>query len=76
MLIDPKERNKGMGRSIHNYLVNFIKNIDGSLIRLGILDDNLNTLKFWSMFGYEKQKETPKNRGDKTKNIIVLKFAL
>lgn len=75
MLIDPNERNKGLGMLVHNEIVNFIKNHKGNKIRIGVLKENKNALRFWRLAGYELEKEIEMDRDDNiVKKILVFNY--
>ncbi len=77
LLIDPKERNKGLGRLIHNEIVDFVKNKNGNKIRIGVLEDNKSALKFWNSVGYKLEKETEMDRGNnRIKKILVFNYSI
>lgn len=76
MLIEPKERNKNLGKIVHNALVNFTKPLGAKSFRIGVINENIIGKKFWSSLGYKKIKEVNMNfKGvSKIVNVMTLKF--
>ncbi len=75
LLIDPDERNKGLGKLLHQGLIYWIKSQNGEKIRIGVLEENKKGFKFWQDLGYKLIKESEfKREGKKDKQISVMKF--
>ena len=77
LLIDPRERNKGLGKLIHKELVKIVKAEKANKIRIGVLKENKNALKFWESIGYKVEKETNLDRGNNNiKKIVIYNYSI
>lgn len=57
MLIEPKERGNGLGSEIHKELVNWLRNLEAKVLRIGVIKENYKGIKFWTSLGYQKVNE-------------------
>ncbi|BEP28158.1 GNAT family N-acetyltransferase [Helicovermis profundi] len=77
LMIDPSERNNGLGKLIHKEIVNIVKEENANKIRIGVLKDNINALKFWNSIGYKLEKETEIDRGNNIiKKVLVFNYSV
>ena len=53
LLIDPKERRNGLGRYIIHEIIQLVKKNNGEKIKIGVLIENENALKFWESIGFD-----------------------
>jgi len=57
LLIEPEERNNGLGKLIHEALVQWAITLGSKSFRIGVIEDNYKGKKFWGDLGYLKIKE-------------------
>lgn len=78
MLLDPAQRGKGLGRTVHTAIIAWAKARGATSFRLGVIEDNLKGQKFWSSLGYKKISEKNMRFDDETKrvNVMSLQFPL
>lgn len=76
MLIESKERNKGVGKLVHKAIADFTKTLGAKSLRVGVINENTIGKKFWSSLGYKKIKEVNINfKGSlRLVNVMTLKF--
>ena len=76
MLLDPKQRGKGLGTIVHEALVVWAVELGAKSFRLGAIEENPKGLAFWSSLGYEKIKEVEMTLTEKTHivNVMTLHF--
>jgi len=76
MLLDPKERGKGLGKSIHDALIVWAKGLGAVSFRLGVIEENKNGRAFWNAMGYEKVKEVNMTMDEKTHIVNCMTLRL
>lgn len=76
MLIDPKERGNGLGKVVHEALVEWSINLGGKSFRIGVIEDNHTGINFWSSLGYTKIKEVNMDFVDKSHIVNVMTLQL
>lgn len=77
LLINPENRNKGLGKLLHNGLVDWVGSQKGEKIIIGVLDNNQKAFKFWSNIGYKLIKKTKLQReGKADTKISVMNYYL
>lgn len=75
LLIDTNERGKGLGSKIHSCLTSWVKNNNGSKIRIAVFDNNIPALDFWKRIGYKTIKKSLMVReGKKDKVVLVMNY--
>ncbi|WP_202708876.1 GNAT family N-acetyltransferase [Sporosalibacterium faouarense] len=76
-LIHTKIRGIGLGREIHNLIKNFIISKGAEKLRIGVLEQNTNALKFWNKIGYKQTKITePRKFGTKESKAVIMNYYL
>jgi len=50
------KRNHGLGKSVHQTLIEQLKACGANFIRLGVIERNTKALKFWERIGYKTQQ--------------------
>jgi len=75
-LLKRKDRNKGLGKLIHNALIEIILEQNGKSLRVGVVKGNIKAIKFWGNLGYKKTKETDVILGDKVHKVYVMVLEL
>ncbi|PAB58775.1 hypothetical protein CCE28_13940 [Anaeromicrobium sediminis] len=76
MLIDPKERGKGLGRKIHDFLVQWTSELGADKLRIGVVEQNYKGYEFWKSRGYKEIKRTKVKHGNKENNVIVMNYLI
>lgn len=74
LLMEPEERNNGLGKLIHEALVEWAITLGSKSFRIGVIEDNHKGKKFWSDLGYIKIKEVVVNKPEKTHIVNVMTF--
>lgn len=76
LMIDPAERNNGLGRRIHQHLVEWASKSNGDKLRIGVVEGNHRAYFFWQKLGYEETKRVDMKVGDKENVVIVMNYKL
>lgn len=76
LLLEPKERGRGLGTVIHEALVRWAKSLGAKRFRIGVINDNDSACRFWTNLGYVKVKEISMDIVSKKHivNIMVMEF--
>lgn len=76
LLIEPEERGNGLGKLVHEALVQWGITLGAKSFQIVVIEDNYNGRKFWSDLGYIKIKEATVDRTKKTHivNIMTLQI--
>ena len=74
LMIDPRERGKGLGRRIHEGLVKDASDSGAKILRIGVAQDNHNAYGFWTSLNYTKIKEVEMKIGLKVSIINVMHY--
>ena len=73
LFIDPEERGNGLGKLVHEALVQWAVTLGAKSFRIGVIEDNYKGKKFWSNLGYIKIKEVTNTK----KHIVnVMNFRI
>ncbi|OAA90485.1 GNAT family N-acetyltransferase [Clostridium ljungdahlii] len=72
MLIEPQERGNGLGKIIHEALVEWAINLGAKSFRIGVIEENTKGINFWSALGYTKIKEVTMDFAEKTHIVNVM----
>ena len=76
LLLSPNERNKKLGKIIHEEIKKYALTQGGNIFRIGVVEQNIKGIKFWKSLGYQQVKSTTINMGDKESNLNILKLIL
>lgn len=76
LLIEPKERGNGLGKLIHEALVQWAITLESKSFRIGVIEDNFKGKKFWSDLGYMKLKEATVVKPEKTHLVNVMTYQI
>lgn len=74
MLIEPGERDSGLGKIIHKALIKWAKNLGAKTFRIGVIENNQKAFKFWSNLGYTKIKEVKMDFKSKTHVVSIMRL--
>lgn len=72
LMIEPEERNNGLGKLAHESLVKWGVSLGAKSFRIGVISDNIKGIKFWSNLGYVKIKEVKIKTELKTHIVNVM----
>ena len=77
MLLDPAERNHGLGTMVHQSFAGWAKQQEVKRLLLAVLKENQSALSFWTRLGYKIIKEFPSRKiGRKEHQFIELEYCL
>lgn len=76
LLIKPVERGNGLGKMIHEALVQWAITLGATSFRIGVIEDNRKGKKFWTDLGYMKIKEAILKKEKKTSVVNVMNFRI
>ncbi|CEO20447.1 GNAT family N-acetyltransferase [Paraclostridium sordellii] len=72
LLLSPEERNKNLGKIIHEEVKNYALSQGANTLRIGVMEENIKGKRFWDSLGYKKVKSTTINMGDKKHSLDIL----
>ena len=72
LLLSPEERNKNLGKIIHEEVKNYALSQGANTLRIGVIEENIKGKRFWDSLGYKKIKSTTIDMGDKKHNLDIL----
>lgn len=77
MLLDPSIRKIGLGKAVHNALLEWAKGLGAKSFRIGVIEENTNGHAFWTALGYKKLKAASMTLTNKTHiiNVMTLSFS-
>jgi ribosomal protein S18 acetylase RimI-like enzyme len=73
LLLIPSVRGKGFGHCVHQEIVKIVQGKGAQKLRLGVLANNPQALKFWHSLGYETLKQT-KQLGSRENSVYLLEL--
>lgn len=76
LLLSPNERNKKLGKAIHEEIKKYALIQGADTFRIGVVEQNIKGIKFWESLGYQQVKSTTINMGNKESNLNILKLSL
>lgn len=72
MLLDPKFRSQGLGKKVYDDLEEWAVDLGAKVIRIGVLDQNKQAIKFWSILGFKEIETKEIKYGNFISNVIVM----
>lgn len=75
LFIDPEERDHGLGRQVHEALVQWAITLGSESFRIGVIKENFKGKKFWSDLGYVKIKETAMVNKEHIVDVMTLQIS-
>ena len=75
-LIEPEERDNGLGKLIHEALAQWAISLGAKSFRIGVIEENYKGKKFWSNLGYIKINEEIMAFTKKTHIVNVMTYQL
>ncbi len=76
LLLDPSERDKGLGSKIHNFLIESVSAYQATKFRLGVVVENQRALNFWRRIGYEEIDRVTIKVGNTDRKVIVMNYLI
>lgn len=76
LLLSPSERNKSLGKIIHEEIKDYAISQGASNFRIGVLEKNVKGKKFWDSLGYKQEKITTIKMGNEEHNLDILRLKL
>lgn len=76
LMIDPCRRGNNLGSIIHDYIKEFVALNGGSLLRLGVIEENGQGLNFWEKLGYREVERKEQTFGKKDHIVIVMNLRI
>ncbi len=77
MLLHPSERGKGLGKAIHDVIVDIANENKVKKLRIGVVKQNKKALEYWKHIGYKEIKRTqPIKYGSRECIVIVMNYML
>ena len=76
LLIHPKYRSQGKGRSVVENVASALRQVQGTKMRCGVQEQNPQALNFWTKCGFKVVKTIQENLGSLKNNTDVLERKL
>ena len=76
LLIDPEKRGNGLGSAIHDYIIEYVSQNGGSLLRIGVIEENIRGMNFWGKMGYSEVERKVQSFGIKEHTVIVMNLGI
>jgi GNAT superfamily N-acetyltransferase len=76
LLIDPEKRGNGLGSAIHDYIIEYVSQNGGSLLRIGVIEENIRGMNFWKRMGYHEVERKVQSFGIKEHTVIVMNLGI
>ncbi|MTI69627.1 MAG: GNAT family N-acetyltransferase [Firmicutes bacterium] len=76
MLVDIKHRYNQNGKNIYKTVENIIRNKDGNVIKLGVVEENNIAMIFWQNQGFVIIDKVKMNIGNEKRNVFVMEKKL
>lgn len=72
LLISPNERNKKLGRAVHEEIERYAVSQGANALRIGVLKENTKGRRFWDSLGYQYVKTITMEIENKNHNVDIL----
>jgi ribosomal protein S18 acetylase RimI-like enzyme len=77
LLLDPDQRNKGLGKRIYQAFEHWVNQQGARRIFLGVLEKNEKAYRFWMAMGFEViEKQSKRQFGNTTHVVVVMARSL
>lgn len=76
LMIDPNERGHGLGRTLQAFIKTQVLAHQGSMMRIGVVEENHRAYKFWREMGYAEVDRVKMTLGIKEHSVIVMNLPL
>ena len=72
LMIDPKERGKGLGKVLHEFIKDYVLMYKADKLRIGVAQENTKVYSFWKSLGYDEIKRVNMRYGNKDNVVVVM----
>ena len=76
LMIDPRERGNGLGRALHDLIINWVSEENGRKLRIGVVEENRRAYRFWCEMGYGEVDRVKSTYGNKDHIVIVMNVSI
>lgn len=76
LLLSPDERNKNLGKLIHEEIKRYAISQGADSLRIGVVEKNIRGRRFWDTIGYELEKSTTIEMGEEKHNLDILRLVI
>ena len=76
LLVDPARRGMNLGGAIHDYIKGYVSLEGGTLLRIGVIEENARGLNFWKRLGYKEVERKQQTFGKKNHTVIVMNLEI
>ncbi len=76
LLLSPNERNKKLGKVIHEEIKKYALSQGADTLRIGVVEENIKGRRFWDSLGYQKIQSTTISMGNENHNVDILTLTL
>ncbi|WP_409227313.1 GNAT family N-acetyltransferase [Gudongella sp. SC589] len=76
LLIDPDRRGISLGSAIHDYIREYVSLNGGSILRIGVIEENIKGMNFWKKLGYQEVERKEQSFGNKEHTVIVMNLRI
>jgi RimJ/RimL family protein N-acetyltransferase len=76
LLLSPNERNKKLGKTIHEEIKKYALNQGADTFQIGVVEENIKGRKFWDSLGYHQVKSTTINMRNVEHNLDILRLII
>lgn len=76
LLLSPSERNKKLGRDVHEEIKRYALSEGAIKLRIGVLEDNIDGQRFWDSLEYQYVKTTTMHIENKNHNVDILSLLI
>jgi GNAT superfamily N-acetyltransferase len=76
LLLSPNERNKKLGKVIHEEIKKYALSQGAYTLRIGVVEENIKGRRFWDSLGYQKIQSTTICMGNENHNVDILALKL
>jgi len=72
MLLDPSVRNKGLASATHKVISDYAFEAGAEKLRVGVLKQNTQALKYWEKLGYHIISQTDQRQFGLKKSVVIV----
>ena len=76
LMIDPKEQGNGLGRKIHEWIIEWISKKGGKNLQIGVVEENFSGYAFWQKMGYVEVDRVTRVYGGKEHTVIRMNYLM
>jgi len=77
LMVDPLARRRGLGHQVYGASAQWVRDLRGHRIWIGVLEENADAERFWRRLGFEEvRREAHKTESGKLHTMVVLRHDL